>query len=297
MINYKRISIQDKQKYENALNDGYSRGCEYSFSNLFMWGEQGIAELDGQITLLSRFGERYLYPFPIGTEDKRRVLDAVISDSRERGIPCIISGISEEGKALIESLYPGSFEFTTNDGSYDYVYFIDDLADLTGRKYASKRNHCRRFIDSFPEARTVRLTKDVIPAVRKMAETWFADRTTAEEDFFFERKALERAFDNYEALGLEGLALMDGEEVLAFTAASRMSADTFDVHFEKAVLGADGAYAVINKEFAGYIREKYPEVRYLDREEDMGLPGLRKAKQSYHPHHQVVKYKARLLEK
>ena len=75
-----------------------------------------------------------------------------------------------------------------------------------------------------------------------------------------------------------------------------MSEDTFDIHFEKACSDIQGAYAAVNYEFARYIRNKYPNIRYLDREEDMGIEGLRKAKQSYHPHHMVEKYVACLLE-
>ena len=95
---------------------------------------------------------------------------------------------------------------------------------------------------------------------------------------------------------MEGIVLTVGGEVLGFTMASRLSADTFDVHFEKARADVQGAYAAVNCEFANYLREKYPLVKYLDREEDMGLEGLRRAKESYHPHHKVEKCWACLLE-
>ena len=111
-----------------------------------------------------------------------------------------------------------------------------------------------------------------------------------------ERAALDRALRHFGELELEGLFLQNGEDVLAMTLGSRLSNDTLDVHFEKARAGADGAYAAINCEFANYIREKYPDIRFLDREEDMGLEGLRKAKRSYHPHHMVEKCWACLLE-
>jgi hypothetical protein len=111
-----------------------------------------------------------------------------------------------------------------------------------------------------------------------------------------EQVALEKALRDYRELEMEGIVLRGGGEILAFTLASRLSEDTFDVHFEKARGDVQGAYPAINCEFARYIREKHPEVRYLDREEDMGLEGLRRAKQSYYPHHMVKKYWACLLE-
>ena len=95
---------------------------------------------------------------------------------------------------------------------------------------------------------------------------------------------------------MEGILLLDGKEVLAVTMGSRLGAEIFDIHFEKAREDVDGAYNAVNCEFARFLRLKYPEIRYLDREEDMGLEGLRKAKLSYNPHHMVEKHWAFLPE-
>ena len=95
---------------------------------------------------------------------------------------------------------------------------------------------------------------------------------------------------------MEGLVLLNEGEVLAFTLGSRLSNNTFDVHFEKARWDMDGAYTAINYEFARHIRGKYPDILYLNREDDMGIEGLRRAKESYHPHHMIEKYWAILLE-
>ena len=131
-----------------------------------------------------------------------------------------------------------------------------------------------------------------------MAAQWF--RAREEKDptgsYVLEKVALERAFAHYEALALDGLVLMDGDRVLAFTMASRLSEDTMDIHFEKALEDADGAYPAINQAFAQYLREKYPAVQHLDREEDMGIEGLRKAKMSYYPEFLTEKCWARLWE-
>ena len=91
-------------------------------------------------------------------------------------------------------------------------------------------------------------------------------------------------------LEVKNITLKNGEEILAFTIASRMSPTTFDVHFEKAKDNIQGAYTAINNEFARHLRNKFPEVEFLNREEDMGIEGLRKAKESYRPHHLTEKY-------
>ena len=127
---------------------------------------------------------------------------------------------------------------------------------------------------------------------------WFEDRLREDPqgDYHMERAALTKALAHYEALNMEGLVLRDGDSVLAFTMGSPLSNNTFDIHFEKARQDVDGAYTVINCEFARYLRKKYPSLQYLNREDDLGLEGLRKAKLSYYPHHLVEKCWACLLE-
>ena len=175
---------------------------------------------------------------------------------------------------------------------------IEDLADLPGRKYQKKRNHVNRFRMLYHNWRVVPLSKHNLPAVKAMAEHWYRTREASDPmgNYVLEKVALARAFDHYEELGFDGLALMDGDRVLAFSIASRLSEDTMDIHFEKALEDVDGAYPAINQAFASYLRDKYPALRYLDREEDMGLEGLRKSKLSYYPDHLVEKCWARLWE-
>jgi hypothetical protein len=129
-------------------------------------------------------------------------------------------------------------------------------------------------------------------------EEWFVGRLQADPDgdFHMERAALHKALRNGAEIGMCGLVLMDGERVLAVTLGSLLSNDTMDVHFEKGAPDVAGAYVAINCAFARYVRQNYPAVRFLNREEDMGIEGLRRAKQSYRPHHMVRKYWACLLE-
>ena len=107
---------------------------------------------------------------------------------------------------------------------------------------------------------------------------------------------MDRAFAFQNQLGLEGIVMVDGGEILAFTMGSFLSDDTFDVHFEKAREDIQGAYNAINCHFARYLRLKYPDVNYMNREDDMGIEGLRKAKLSYCPDHMVEKSWALLRE-
>ena len=297
-INFEHIDLGDKELYESYLSAESERGCEFSFANLYLWGRQRFAVIHGHIALFSQFDRRSVYPYPLGKGDKKEVLDAIIADARVRDIPCRITGVGERARETIESIYPGKFRFHSDEGSYDYVYSIDDLADLKGKKYHGKRNHLNRFLEAYPDHSVEPIGDGNVDEVRTMLKNWYAARLAENPnaDFYMEQAALEKALRDYRQLEMEGVVLRNGEDVLAFALASRLSEDTFDVHFEKARADVQGAYPSINCELARYIREKYPEVRYLDREEDMGLEGLRRAKQSYYPHHMVKKYWACLLE-
>lgn len=297
MINFQKIRPEDRAVFSELLLQN-RKGCEYSFANLSIWGRQQAAMVAGYLTLFCRYDRRAVYPYPVGQGDIRPVMDAIIEDARQRGIPCCITGMSQENCQVLQALYPDKFLFHTDRNYFDYVYDIHDLADLKGRKYQKKRNHIHRFTDAFPNWYTQPLTAENRQAVIEFTAQWYARRQESDPqaNFHLEQIALGRALENPDAYGLEGLVLMDGERVLAFTMGSFLSHDTMDIHFEKAAEDADGAYPTINREFARYLREKYPQLRYLDREDDMGLEGLRKAKLSYSPHHMVEKYWARLWE-
>lgn len=298
MIHFQPITIDQKEAMNRCLHDGVERGCEFSFANLFLWGRQKMAFLEGQLVLFSQFSRRSVYPYPAGQGDKKPVLDAIIRDAEKRGIPCRITGLGDPEMALLESLYPGKFRFHCDRDSYDYIYAVEDLAELKGRKYQRKRNHINRFRETWPEYHTEPVSEQNLQAVQHMVDSWYETRMAEEPtgDYLMERAALNKALRCYEALDMETLVLRSGEDVLAVTMGSCLSEDTVDVHFEKANPKVPEAYPVINWLFARYIREKHPQVRFLNREDDMGLEGLRKAKESYYPHHMVKKCWACLLE-
>ena len=297
MIQFERLQLLRREEYDRFLLRA-DRGCGYSFVNLYLWGRQRAAFLDGFLTFFSQFNRRAVYPFPVGEGEIQPVLDAIIGDAKQRGIPCCITGMKKEDCDLLERLYPGKFRFYNDRDGYDYAYAIDDLADLKGRKFQRKRNHVNRFFDAHPLCRLEPITPANLEAVQDMAASWYLHRQQKDPDgdYHLEQLALMRALADPFKLQMEGLALLEGEKILAFSLASRLSEDTFDIHFEKARDDVDGAYTAINQAFAKYLRDKFPQVRYLNREDDMGLEGLRKAKLSYQPAFLVEKYWARLWE-
>ena len=291
MIQFHKLTTAQKRQYEDILFSVPQRSCEYSFTNLFLWGRQQVAFVHGCVAFFSHFNGKSVYPYPIGSGDKQKVVLAVLEDARERGIPCRFTGLNEQDMAELEGWFPGRFIFHCDRSSFDYVYEIDALADLKGKKLQKKRNHLNRFRAAHPDCRTEPLSCANMDLARHMVNDWYQKRMKEDPqgDYLLENIAMVRAFRHFEDIGLEGLLLMEGDQVLAVTMGSRLSNDTFDIHFEKAREDVDGAYAAINCGFAQYLRQKHPEVRFLDREDDLGLEGLRKAKLSYYPHHLAEK--------
>ena len=291
VLNFRPLSISDKALYEKYLFSDSFRGCELSFSNLICWGKHEIAYTSNFCVLFSSYGKFSFYPYPIGNGNALPIIEAIILDAKSRGNTAIINSIPPQRLHDFLSIYGEQVTLESRLGSFDYVYSIDDLATLGGKKYQKKRTHLNNFKKKFPSYTVEKITTESLPQIIEMSEKWYKEKAEKDplNDITYEHNALSRALENFEALKLDGIMIKSEGEVLAFTMGSRLLCDTFDIQFEKAI---PEAYPAINYEFANYIKNKYPDIKFLDREEDMGVEGLRKAKNSYHPHHMTEKYRA-----
>ena len=290
MIAFRRPTLDDREQLQEIFLAADYRGCEYSFTNIFLWGQQQFALVEGELVIFSHWDGRSMYVYP-GKKNLKRIIDSLGKDAAERGIPLRLYGLSSESVEELEALYPGRFGFSPNRDGFDYLYDIDRLTELKGKKLQQKRNHINRFMENYPDWYTLPITKENLEDCRALAGEWYRLHADGEKDWTLEKVAICRAFDAFEGLGLEGLALYADGRMVAMTMGNRLRTDTFDVNFEKAYADVAGAYPLINREFARLIHSKYPEIRYLNREEDMGLPGLRKSKLSYHPDELLEKYR------
>lgn len=290
MLTFQNITLADRQAIHARFYHADGHGSEYSFANLFGWGEQRVAFADGLPLILSRFGDWTAYLYPLNTD----LLPLLREDARERGIPFRLWGLTAQEAA---SLDPDEFSVRPMRNSFDYVYDIERLCELHGKKLQAKRNHCNRFEAEHPDFQILPLTADLLPQCRAFTERWYdAHEGVTEDDYAEERRAVAQAFEHFSALQMEGLVLFAEGEIYAFCMGNRIREDTFDVNFEKALADVNGAYPMINRAFARTVHEKYPEIRYLNREDDMGLEGLRRAKESYHPDILLEKYLAEAVE-
>lgn len=296
MIQFEPINLSNKERYNSYLLSCGERGCEYNLSNLYLWGRQRTVFFPNGLAFFSHFTKRNVYLFPLYRDNPQEILDAIIADARERGILCSLTSLCKEDCELLEKLYPGQFAFHIDRDAFDYVYAIGDLADLKGRKFQKKRNHLNKFKQTHPDYTVEPITEENTQEALDMLDTWYARYAEANpmEDITMEKVAMLKAMRCREALGMEGIVLRHDGKILALTMGCPIAEHTFDVQFEKAV--DETAYAAINWLFANYLRDKYPDLLWLNREDDLGLEGLRKAKLSYNPDHMVEKWWARLLE-
>lgn len=218
---------------------------------------------------------------PVGEGDVHRIVDVLIEDARSKGVPFRLLGVCSYMRAELEAAFPGRFTFTADRDYFDYVYLRSDLATLRGKKYQPKRNHINRFKAAYPNYEYKELTAELVPECLRLESMWCKANDCAEnEALIAEWRSMTDALKHINELDLRGGVLHVNGEIVAFTFGAPINNETFDTCVEKANTDIEGAYAMINNEFANRIPEQYI---YINREEDLGLEGLRKAKLSYYP--------------
>jgi hypothetical protein len=235
--------------------------------------------------LLIRFwieeDSRPVYMCPAGEGDFSRAIRLLEEDSLSQGHPLRILGVTQEGKSLIEQSFPEGFRFIPNRDYFDYIYLREDLITLQGKKYQSKRNHVNKF-NKLYSYKYLPITPELVPECLTLECKWYkANRTDEDaEKLTHERRSLTFALQHAVELGLTGGAICADGQIIAFSFGAPINSDTFGVHVEKGDIRYDGVYSVMNREFASHIPDRYI---YVNREEDLGIPGLRQAKESYRP--------------
>lgn len=296
MIPFKDIELKDRELITSYTLNSPRQNCDLSFSNLCSWRflyNTKFAILDGFLLLKFWADGELVYMMPIGNGDLGKVLEALREDAHEEGQPLCLLGICAGMCSELETFMPDQFLFTADRDYADYIYLRTDLATLSGKKFQAKRNHVNKFKRTYNYEYTP-ITPDLIQECLDLEAEWCkVNHCDQHEGTGNERRALIYALHNFEELGLTGGILHVDGKIAAFTFGMPINQDTFGIHVEKADASIDGAYAMINYEFANHIPEQYT---YINREEDLGIEGLRKAKLSYQPAIILEKYVACLKD-
>lgn len=291
MLEFRPIEIDDRDEVQTLICASGCHGADYSFANLYIWRKiykPLVAFMDTRMLLY--LGKPGFYAYPKGDGDPRPSIEYMREEAHRNGAKLVMRGLTPKTLEELQEYYgEDAFAISEDRDNADYIYTADKLRYLKGRKLSSKRNHLKHFERNGPWHYD-KVTQENLAEARAFVEEFYQEKD--DPDLAAESVAIGEMFDNYETLGFMGGLLFQNDRAVAFTAGTQLDQSTIDVHFEKALPGVEGAYTMINYQFANMVAEENPDILYFNREEDMGLPGLRKAKESYHPDVLLMKYYA-----
>jgi len=274
------LTLFDREAMQAVTLPSGRRNCNYTFANLVgwqFWYYTEVCVLENTVVLRYTFDGQRAYMICTAEALSLELIEALLDDSNG---DLILIGFEDSQVAQL-SIFNFQFSITTEPDrdQYDYIYRRTDLATLHGRHLDAKRNHIHRFRAEHPDFEYRPLTPESFDECRRLTEIWQEEKD-ASDTIDVEKQVMETIFSNWDALGMIGGSIIADGRMVAFTYGAAVTTDTFDVCVEKADRHVEGAFAIINQQFAEHLPEQYI---YLNREEDMGIPGLRQAKLSYHP--------------
>ncbi|MBN1861247.1 MAG: DUF2156 domain-containing protein [Candidatus Thermoplasmatota archaeon] len=283
---FKKISLDDKPVFDTFYQKFPPEHSGELFSTMISWShfvEYSYAVFDTSIVILSKRETDAVLHHPTGKLNQNLLKEVIAFAKRE---DLRFGFIKEQQKSILLKHFP-SLNMVENRDFFDYIYRSSDLADLPGTKYGKIRNRLNKFTKNFSYT-IEEITKGNIDEVHEFLKRWCLWRDCESDELLEnERKAILYAMAHFVDLGLQGLALRINRTIQAIAIYEKMRQDTIVVHFEKGSPDFDGVYKAINMETAQRVRQTIP---YINREEDLGVPGLRQAKLSYHPDHFVELY-------
>lgn len=296
MFDFRKIQLEDRAWINERLKISDFRGCEYCFANNMAWqrlSDTVICRHDDFYISCCKDKNRAYVTFPSGVklddtgkEKYIKLFSELKKHFENMGLGMAVSSVTQENLQWLKEYYGENISYTHNPDSSDYVYNSCDLAQLKGKKYHGKRNHIKHFKEN---------DWSFEPVAAKNAEECIAFCTNIYNDSngynefskIVEQYAINLFFTNFNELDLKGGILKSGEKIVGVSLGERLNSDTFVVHIEKAKGEMQGAYQMLCSQMAETFGLSF---RYINREEDMGIEGLRRSKRSYYPAFMVDKY-------
>ncbi len=291
-LNFRAPEIGDKPEFEKISSKMNTNSFSKVFGSYFLWAGNHKTKIcfDDDILYIKYDKENPLYEMPKGTktdETLSKAINSVLEDNAQSNgkTKFQFTRLLRNEAEKLEKLFPKKFEITPERNDFEYIYSVQELADLKGKKYHGKRGHIAKFskMHEWVYQPLNIAKKETYVAFFK---SWFGEKQNANPN---EMTAIEKALDYYNELNLYGGAIYVGDKIAACAIGEKINTETFVVHFEKALNEFADAYTVINHELCKDVQDEY---KFINREEDLGIPGLRKAKLSYHPYSFVEKYSA-----
>ena len=297
MVTYKAIALEDKEWINSIVEKSRTMSSEYPFISNFLWQDYMLLDLIDNKKFFSVFSNRfnaYLFPLIDNINDNYyerlvNVINLLKNDADKKGIDFKMYGLTEETKAQLNTLFPGKFEYVLIRDSSDYIYKIEELVNLKGKKFHNKKNLINRFKFNYPNWVYKPLDKSMFQECRDIDLNWFTNKGEDDEMLNYEINISELAFKYFDELDLFGGVIMINEKIAGFTIAYKINDMLIDNVIEKAIPNYNGLYNILQQQFLANLPKNYI---YVNREEDLGLENLRKAKLLLHPYYLLDKYNA-----
>ncbi len=298
-MQWKEIELSDQEIFRKAFHNIQSQASEMSFANMFMWRKNYNSVyrvIHNMLCMISnsRMTRPFAFiPVPLGEFEPEAFQKAVHEMKRyfdSKGWRFNFGRVEESRVPLIQQHLGLTFEPVKNEANSDYIYETESLITLAGKKLSAKRNHINKFMREYGSFEYVEINSDLVSECKRIFDDWCHNNDACEckvpEEC--ENWACSQLLDNWDTIsGLKGALIKVNGRFEAFTIGEKVNGNTAVIHIEKGNTEIHGIYTIINREF---VARTFPETKYVNREEDMGKEGLRKAKSSYYPSSFVHKY-------
>lgn len=290
MKKFKKITLEEKSIIKKYIEMTERQACDYSVANLILWSGVYKTEyaIENEILFIKFQSDNHTYfTFPMGNGDLRFAFEWMKDYCRELNIEFRLNVVEPHMYAKIQEVFPEEYDIVYVRDNADYVYKMEDLKNLSGKKYHGKKNHINKFLKTNDNWLYEKITEENSEECIDMVKEWCIQNGCCDD----KEKAAEicvliKGIKNRTELELTGGLIRTNGRVVAMTLGERLNENTFVIHFEKAFLDVNGAYPMINQQF---ILNELTGYTYINREEDLGIAGLRKAKESYKPEFLVQK--------
>ncbi len=287
MTEFKELQLSDKNLFNEFLKGYNFATYEYAFSTLFIWRSmcKVYHSIINDALIVKKVdnerGQAFMAPIGYDQRDLKVIMDQLIKlKSESSDMKYLLRDVEEPFLAELISLYGDKVKYIEDEGNFDYIYNAEELISLSGKKFHSKKNHFNSFITSYSYCIKDLKEPGVGEACINFSKKWLDDKTGKTDELWHELQAIENLINYCTELNIEGMAVYVEDKIVGFTLGQKLNDDMVIIHIEKGDNDFRGVYAFLNRVF---LDKYFHDIKYVNRQEDVGLKGLRKAKMSYHP--------------
>lgn len=292
------INIYSKDIVKSFFNMQRIEASDMLFGNLYIWHfsrDISYAILNDCLVIKTKFpNEKYPFIFyPLGLGDRQKTIKDVMDYFLSNNMKFAIKSLEPYQKYELEKNMPNIFDISPNRDRFDYIYNVSDLINLNGRKLHSKKNHLNKFLNLYPNFVYERIDSSNAIDVFESYVEWFNKNPNITDGLRNEFVGIESTLRNFNLLDMKGGVIKIDNKIAAFTLGEQINSNSVVIHIEKANTFYEGIYQAINQQF---LCNEWNEMEFVNREEDLGIEGLRRAKMTYNPIRFVEKFEAVLKE-